>query len=76
MTEWNIEMTIYKDNKIIGFKIDVDGLSNAKQAVLHEFKKHSQQKNIYLEANHKGDYIIVSDLIDVGRVKIERNNSC
>lgn len=73
MITWHIEMVVFGVERKTRFSVETDSLSRAKQIALREFKKLSpKKKNLYLEARGDGVYIAVSNLQDVGEVKIER----
>lgn len=72
MNEWQIEMTIFDVNREIQCLVKADGLNEAKQAAIAEFRKQfPEKKNLYLEAKGKLVYAIVSNLVDVGEVRFE-----
>jgi len=78
MLKWHIQMVTFSaDRKLLRFSIEAPDLIKAKQIVLQEFRKQSPgKKNLYLEAKSDGIYTIVSNLDDVGEVKIERVDLC
>jgi hypothetical protein len=72
MIGWHIEIVVFNVDKKTRFSIKATSLNKAKRTALQEFKKQSpEKKNLYLEANGNEIYTIVSNLDDVGEVRIK-----
>jgi len=72
MVEWRIELVTFDKNQKAVFIIGAEGLNQAKQRALQEFRALvPQKKNLYLEAKRRGVYSIVSDLDEVGEVMLD-----
>ncbi len=73
MVEWRMEIVTSDKNQKSVFIIGAEGLNQAKQRALQEFRMIvPQKKNLYLEAKRPGVYSIISDLDDVGEVMLEQ----
>lgn len=77
MSDWNIEMVVFNNNRKMCLTIAADGLPAAKQRVLREFRRYSPMKrNLFLEATkNQGVYTVVSDMYDVGLAELKRMDS-
>ncbi|HDS84982.1 MAG TPA: hypothetical protein ENN97_07305 [Phycisphaerales bacterium] len=75
MVKWSISIRTLDEELIHKNIIEAADLANAKQQCLNICKDQIKDKDkLYLESRGKGCYVIVSDLDDVGQVRIERMN--
>ncbi len=75
MDKWSISIRTLDEELIHKNIIEAADLATAKQQCLNICKDQFKDKDrLYLESRGKGRYVIVSDLDDVGQVRIERMN--
>lgn len=76
MCQWQVKIMLLDQKQELDLMLSADGLNQAKQQALKEFKKRSpQRKYLYLEAKQPGVYTIVSNMDDVGEVTLQRVDS-
>lgn len=75
MAEWRIEVVTADKKQKKVFVVGADGLGQAKQRALREFRAlMPEKKNLFLESKKSGTYVVVSDLYDVGEVSLKRTS--